>query len=231
MKISEYRTIFNLEADYWWYRGLRELVNFFVKMEEGYVTKSVNLLDAGCGTGLLLKNLAGQAKAYGIDVSDTALGFCQKRGLRKIAKASVCSLPFPDQFFDVIISNDVLCHQEVKNDSVALSEFHRVLKNGGTLILHLPAFNFLKRPHDKAVHTRERYDKKNLSKIIKNCGFEPIKVSYRNIFLFPAALMLTLFKNRDESDLRTLPRIMNAALLGLSRMENLLINTKIILPL
>lgn len=48
----------------------------------------------------------------------------------------VLNLPFPNNFFDVIICNHVLEH--IKDDKRAICELYRVMKKGGTGILQVP---------------------------------------------------------------------------------------------
>ena len=50
----------------------------------------------------------------------------------------VCSLPFVDRSFDVVLSNSTLDHMDSLDDvSAALKELYRVLKPGGRLLLTL----------------------------------------------------------------------------------------------
>ena len=50
--------------------------------------------------------------------------------------ADATQLPFPDNFFDVIVSSHVLEH--IENDVLCIKECARVLKPGGELILWVP---------------------------------------------------------------------------------------------
>ena len=51
-------------------------------------------------------------------------------------KANICSLPFQDNNFDLILCNHVLEH--ISDDATAMKELYRVLKKGGTLIAQVP---------------------------------------------------------------------------------------------
>ena len=51
-------------------------------------------------------------------------------------KVDICKLPFDDSCYDLILCNHVLEH--VKDHIQAISELHRVLKKGGTLIAQVP---------------------------------------------------------------------------------------------
>ncbi len=56
MELEEYRTMFEAEDKHWWYKVLHELLFSEVKKVLGNRLNST-ILDAGCGTGFILKNL------------------------------------------------------------------------------------------------------------------------------------------------------------------------------
>lgn len=217
--------MYDQEDKHWWYRSLHDLILSYVKSER---SEKLRILDAGCGTGLVLKRLENYGKSYGVDYSDAALECCRKRRLSCIVMASVTNLPFPDAYFDIVISSDVLCHKSIKNDLSVLKEFNRVLKKHGLLLLHLPAFELLKRRHDRRVHTRSRYNIKNLSIKLESIGFNLRKISYRNTFLFPLLLILSLVdklnKSNKKSDLMGLGWPINSFFYAISRLENKILN-------
>jgi SAM-dependent methyltransferase len=192
MDASEYRNIFLYEDRHWWYAGLRRLVMDALKTHSRRSGGAdFTILDAGCGPGGLLKRLSGGAgRAFGVDMSPLALGFCRERGLRNMAQASVSELPFAGESFDAVISLDVLYHSGVISDVAALVEFKRVLKDDGILILNLPAYDFLSGAHDMLVSTRERYTKKKLNERLSRSGFLVERITYWNSTLFPLVLVV-----------------------------------------
>jgi ubiquinone/menaquinone biosynthesis C-methylase UbiE len=91
-----------------------------------------DVLEVGCGTGLLLRRMAGFARsAQGVDLSPGMLAQAQARGL-SVALASATELPFPDASFDVACSFKVLAH--VREIGRALSEMARVVRPGGHVL-------------------------------------------------------------------------------------------------
>jgi ubiquinone/menaquinone biosynthesis C-methylase UbiE len=124
------------------------------------------VLEAGCGTGLLLRAVEGVAKlAVGVDLSPGMLDVARNRGL-KVAHASVTDLPFSDGDFDLAYSFKVLAH--VERIERALSEMARVVRPGGHVVAEFYnpwSLRYLvkrmKRPttiaedtHDEHVYTR-----------------------------------------------------------------------------
>ena len=61
-------------------------------------------------------------------------------------------MPFSENTFTAIVSADVLYHRDV-DDAQALLNFYRCLASGGTLLLNLPAYQWLYSAHDRAVYT------------------------------------------------------------------------------
>jgi ubiquinone/menaquinone biosynthesis C-methylase UbiE len=94
-----------------------------------------DVLECGCGTGLLLERIAGFAqRAQGIDLSPGMLEKARARGL-DVREASVTDIPFPDATFDVACSFKVLAH--VERIERALSEMARVTRPGGVVLAEL----------------------------------------------------------------------------------------------
>lgn len=94
-----------------------------------------DVLEVGCGTGLLLERIARFARsAKGIDLSDGMLEKARARGL-DVTRGSATDLPFADASFDVACSFKVLPH--VRDIHRALAEMTRVVRPGGSLVIEL----------------------------------------------------------------------------------------------
>ena len=91
-----------------------------------------DVLEVGCGTGLLLARFRDFAKTTrGIDLSPGMLEKAKARGL-DVVEGSATSLPFEDKSFDVACSFKVLAH--IPDIAMALSEMVRVVRPGGYVI-------------------------------------------------------------------------------------------------
>ncbi|MDB4968830.1 MAG: Methyltransferase type 11 [Myxococcales bacterium] len=90
------------------------------------------VLEAGCGTGMILKEIAPiAATAVGLDLSPGMLAQARARGLQ-VVHGSVTDLPFGDGDFDLAYSFKVLAH--VEKIERALAEMARVVRPGGHVV-------------------------------------------------------------------------------------------------
>lgn len=221
MEISEYKNIYEHEKTHFFYVSTHRLVIGLIKKWVGSKT-NLKILDAGCGTGGLMDQLANMGEVSGIDFSPEAVRFSKARGHRVI-RAGVEKIPFPDKSFDLVTSVDVIYHKAVKDDVLALSEFFRVLKPKGVLILRVPANKFLMSAHDKHVHTARRYSKDGLVEKLRLAGFKINMISYIHTPLFLVSLCRVLIekvvKSHDGSGIQNVGDTINKILLWILNRE------------
>ncbi len=100
-------------------------------LEEGEV------LDVGCGDGLLLEYLKKQGlEVTGIDISEKAIEICRERGLTCMQGDITSTLPFVNSSFDSVLIVDVLEHLFQPLD--VLREAHRITKQN--VFISVPNF-------------------------------------------------------------------------------------------
>lgn len=187
MRPAEYDAMFRAEETHWWYGALHRLV--FDTLETHLPDwRDKAILDAGCGTGAILKRLGNPLKNVGVDLAPEAIAFCRQRGLQNVTQADICTLPFADGSFDAVICSSVLYHEWVKDVAGALRELRRVLRPDGLLLVNLPAFQFLHSAHDDAVMTKKRFRKNEVRSLVTEGGFTIQRLSYWTTLLFPLAV-------------------------------------------
>ncbi len=118
------------------------------------------VLDVGCGAGQVVNFLSKNGvDAYGVEVSESSVK-SNKRLEGKFSVFDGVTLPFDDNYFDVVGNFTVLEH--VEKPQALLAEMVRVLKPGGKIIIACP--NFYRVIGVGAHHWRNR----GLSRLIKN---------------------------------------------------------------
>ena len=94
------------------------------------------VLENGCGVGEYLARLGKEAAfAVGMDIEFPRLKEAKKKN-RNLVCAAGEALPFKRNFFDLVLSNEVIEH--VQDDRMAISECAAVLVDGGRLVLFCP---------------------------------------------------------------------------------------------
>lgn len=103
------------------------------------------ILDLGCGTGRHTLLFAKEGfETYATDIAPTGIKLTKellaKNGLEaKIVKHDMKNkFPFEDNFFDAVISIQVIHHNRLKNIRKTISEIYRMLKSKGLLFVTVP---------------------------------------------------------------------------------------------
>ncbi len=103
---------------------------------------SSQVLEIGCGSGRYALRVAERIRCRIIGLDLNAYGIrnaneiAHRHNLESLVRFETCdasrTLPFHDETFDAVFSNDVLCH--IPGRLSVLRELHRVLKPGGRLL-------------------------------------------------------------------------------------------------
>ena len=221
-----------LEDGMWWYAGLRAHLLFFLRQALAD-TQYPLVLDAGCGTGGLLRILDHVMPRFcviGLDADERACVSARMKSRYPVCVGSVNAMPFTENTFTAIVSADVLCHRNV-DDAQALLNFYRCLASGGTLVLNLPAYQWLYSAHDRAVYTSRRYTRTRVHELLRAAGFTRVRTTYWNTFLFPLmVLRRMLTRTKDGSDVVEYPRPVNLTFRAIMHLESALLQLGFTLP-
>jgi ubiquinone/menaquinone biosynthesis C-methylase UbiE len=200
--ISLNKDYYKFIEDYDWvcvtdqFKGLE---SFFHKSREFLVRRLIQkynrgekFLDAGCGTGLILRHLP--KGSIGIDINPRNIKKAKTHAPKaKIVLADIEKIPFKDNTFSTIICTEVIEHQP--NPTKTISELYRVLKPGGVLIGSVPSkmpiwnLRFLSStcPHGEPFH--KNFQKFELKKI-----FSKFKIKKLNLSVFGMSYFFVLEK-------------------------------------
>lgn len=206
--------MYHQEEVHWWFRGRRAVIGALLGSTE--LPAPSRVLDAGCGTGRTMAELAMLGTVSGVDPSSEAVRFCQARGLQDVHQAGLEDLPFADRVFDVVLACDVLEH--VEDDLGALLELRRVTKQGGALVVTVPAYKWMWTEHDVALHHLRRYTNAQLLCRATKAGWAVQRSTYFNSVLLPLAaagrlgsrLLATAgWSRQGRTDLDRTPAVLN----------------------
>lgn len=119
------------------------LESFFHRLREFLIRKNIKkygvgdkYLDAGCGTGLILRHLP--KGSVGIDINPRNISKAKKHAPHaKVVLGDIEALPFKDDEFSTIVCTEVIEHQPDPKPTV--EELKRVIKKGGVLIGSVPS--------------------------------------------------------------------------------------------
>jgi len=225
MENAEYQNIFQNEETNFYYVATHALVLSLIRRYVPMKHRGL-LLDAGAGTGMLAQKLSSWGRVEAVDISKQAVFFARKRGV-VVRKASIARLPYRANTFDVTTCIDVLYHRQV-NDVRALRELYRVLRPGGILIVRVAALAWARIGHDDVVHTRHRYQKKELGEKLTGAGFTVDKLSSVGMALLPFRLARKLYETvvrptQATSAVTPLPVLINWLLTKIMLLENWLL--------
>jgi len=136
-------------------------------------------LDAGCGTGLNLRNLP--AGSTGVDINPRNVELVAARlPTHAVVLADLEAMPFADASFETVLCTEVLEH--VPDTTKAIAEIRRVLRPGGVLIGSTPAHSPIWRlrflsstcPHDEPFHNE--YSARQMRSMLGE--FEVLRIGY-----------------------------------------------------
>lgn len=100
------------------------------------------VVDVGCGSGALVRWLAGQgAEAVGVEVEPAALArarAAEPAGGERYLEGGGQALPLPDDSADVVVFQQSLHHVPADSMDAALAEAARVARPGGTVYVQEP---------------------------------------------------------------------------------------------
>ena len=124
-----------------------ESENISISIIKQHLKTGGNILDVGCGTGRLLKQLNG-VNRFGLDISSEYLKRLETEEIT-LCLSRIEDMPFKNDYFDMVVCTDVLEHVEDLNE--CLRNIVRVLKPEGTLLLRVPY------REDLSIYLRDNY--------------------------------------------------------------------------
>ncbi|GAC1323169.1 MAG: class I SAM-dependent methyltransferase [Thermoleophilaceae bacterium] len=196
MEEGEFQAMMDRNDRHWWYRGRRRIVH--AVLGRLGIDASAELLDAGCGSGRTLDELAKYGTVQGIELNPLGVAAARRRGHKDVQVAPIEEMPFGDASFDVVTSLDVIEH--TPDDVRSLSELRRVTRPGGALVVTVPAYQALFSHHDVVNLHYRRYRRRTLRAAAAKAGWQLEFDTYFNSFYLPAAAVVRLARRGSRED-------------------------------
>ena len=175
-----------VEDSHWWYRGRRTVIDRV--LDRMGLPDRARILDAGCGSGRNMIELARHGTVTGVELSPPSVEIARRRATGEVIEGSILEMPFAADSFDLAVSLDVIEH--LQDDLAALKELRRVVAPGGRLLVTVPAYQWLWSGHDEINHHHRRYTRRSLLAVAQQAGWECARTTYFNSLLLPVAILL-----------------------------------------
>ena len=197
-------------------------------LAQKYLAPGHRVLDWGCGNGhfsFFLADFGLKPFIFSLDDPPPLLNRLRSDGYEFVKgdKSDPVSLPFPDGFFDRVVSVGVLEHVREfgGSEEASLAEIRRILKPGGQFIAcHIPnsrswiefAASLVPGKH----HHRWRYGRRELRRLLEGGGYEIFEIGSYGILprwmmgrcpdvLANSVWMAAVFRGLDHALEKTFP--------------------------
>lgn len=207
---------------HWWWRAREELlVRHIARLLAG--RSAGEILDFGCGDGLLFPVLSRFGDPHGIE-PDARLLDPAGPWRERIRTDALTPDPAETARYGLIVTLDVLEH--IAEPAPVVRELARRLRPGGWFIATVPAFQSLWTTHDDINHHVRRYRVAELESLVRGAGLEVVDARY----FFTALAIAKWGVARVERVIHPTPRPaalpptpINALALAVSRLEQRLL--------
>jgi SAM-dependent methyltransferase len=210
-----------LESGYFWFVTRNELI---VGLADKFFPQARRFLEIGCGTGAVLRELAGSRhweRLVGSELHPSGLAHARKRLPSEVEFVQLDARNIPAVgVFDLTGAFDVIEH--IADDEGVLRGMRAATQTGGGTIIAVPQHPWLWSHADDLAHHQRRYRRVELETKLLRSGFEILFSSSFTALLLPLMAASRLRSGEHDGDgFREfrLNRHVNAALLEILRAE------------
>lgn len=172
------------EKHFW----IRRRFDVMTRLGDTVLRSSKSVAEIGCGHGLLQKEVEDgyRIPVTGFDLNEFAL----QKNVSRMSPLYCYNIhqrnPEFDARFDLLFLFDVLEHIEGESDFLQAVRFH--LTDFGSLLVNVPAHQFLYSDYDRAAGHIRRYEAKRLADLAEKNGFKIRAMTYWGLPLVPLLL-------------------------------------------
>jgi len=180
-----FQLLFEVEDRHFWLRSRNRIIAAWVKLLTSELTTGFRVLEVGCGTGNVLRVLdqaCPNGTVVGMDLFAEGLKYAQERTSAALVQGDMHRPPFASQF-DIIGLFDVLEH--LPDDGQVLRDLKGMLREGGALLLTVPAHPGLWSYFDEASHHCRRYHPNDLKHKLVETGYDVEYITQYMMSIYP----------------------------------------------
>jgi hypothetical protein len=208
-------------VNHFWIRRRFEIMK---RLADSLIRSSRQIAEIGCGNGLLQKSIEDHfgRSVVGFDLNEVAL----RKNVSSVSPLYCYDIlekrPEFAARFDLLILFDVLEHIENESGFLQCVKYH--LAESGSLLVNVPAIQWLFSDYDRAAGHVRRYSLHQLTHVAQQNGYEIQNVTYWGLPLFPLLLVrkhLSLQASNGSAGFDAGGSLMNDLLAGLSQFERI----------
>ena len=195
----------NAEENHFWFHVRRKWI--FDRIRK-FIPPPAKVLEVGCGTGNVSSFL--EQKGYsvtGCEFYTEAIKLSWPGFM--IVQGNANNLPFTDKSFDIVGLFDVIEH--FQDDLAPLKEACRVLREGGIIVITVPAREELWSWVDEVSFHKRRYTKEKIKKIFSELQLNTLSIEYMFMSLY-VPMKCIRAKGRRSNHLFKINCLVNAIL-------------------
>lgn len=191
-----YQSNYELESNYWWFTARAQIIRTLMERYCTGLQPGDTIVDVGCGTGGFLASVADRYTVVGLDVSDTAIAYCRRRGIERLYKGTLEEFSPQGLHVKALLMLDVIEH--IDDDRAVVQRAYELLPPGGYLIASVPAYQWLWSTHDELHMHKRRYTRSGFERLLTGAGFGIEKSTYFNSLLFPVAVARRMLEKNKQ---------------------------------
>jgi predicted TPR repeat methyltransferase len=208
-------------VDHFWIRRRFDVMR---RLADSVLRNSRSAAEIGCGNGLLQREVEDYygTSVAGFDLNEVALQKNVSRSSPLYCYDIHQRDPQLAARFDLLLLFDVLEHIEAEGDFLQSVKFH--LADSGTLLINVPAHQFLHSDYDLAAGHIRRYSVDHLTKVTEENGFKMCALTYWGLPLVPllvARKRMTIGRTDGRGGFDPRGTVINSLLSFLARCEPL----------
>lgn len=226
-----------LEADNFWFRSRNRIITRAFRKYLRTPSRP-RVLEIGCGTGFVLSALhaLNRFELVGAEQHLQGLAFARRRLPDvEFVQLNARQLPYRHEYH-AIGAFDVIEH--IEEDEQVMASVHAALLPGGLFIVTVPQHAWLWSPADDHARHKRRYSRKELTTKLERNGFRLLYCSSFVSTLLPLMYFSRLRRRGRSSaqvgagdyDELALPRVIDAVMGAMMRVDELLIAAGVRLP-